>query len=135
MPTTRPALAEAVQRARQARVVIVAAAPQPHARWLPGALPRVVRVNVDWTLPRETCRLQLVLPDDVEMWASGFPRPIPGVPAERNLKGVSFAVANATGLLARVLAGGIDDAAAVDDYLAAALGRVLAVENGTRPSS
>jgi hypothetical protein len=129
------ALAEAVQRARQARVVIVAAAPQPHARWLPGALRRVVRVNVDWTLPRETCRLQLVLPDDVEMWASGFPRPIPGVPVERNLKGASFAVANATGLLARVLAGAIDDGAAAGDHLAAALGRVLAADNGTTPSS
>ena len=32
--------------------------------------------------------------------ASGFPRPIPGVPPDRNLKGASFAVANATGLLA-----------------------------------
>ena len=32
--------------------------------------------------------------------ASGYPRPIPGVSPERNLKGVSFAVANATGLLA-----------------------------------
>jgi hypothetical protein len=35
--------------------------------------------------------------------ASPFPRPIPGVVMERNLSGVSFAVANATGLLARVL--------------------------------
>jgi hypothetical protein len=32
--------------------------------------------------------------------ASGFPRPVPGLPPERNLKGLSFAVANATGLLA-----------------------------------
>jgi hypothetical protein len=35
--------------------------------------------------------------------ASPFPRPIPGVPPERNLAGVSFAVANVTGFLARVL--------------------------------
>jgi hypothetical protein len=35
--------------------------------------------------------------------ASGFPRPIPGVPPERNLQGVSFAVANVTGFLARLL--------------------------------
>ena len=33
------------------------------------------------------------------MHASGYPRPIPGVPPERNLKGISFAVANVTGLL------------------------------------
>ena len=31
--------------------------------------------------------------------ASGYPRPIPGVAPERNLKGISFAVANTTGLL------------------------------------
>ena len=31
------------------------------------------------------------------------PRDIPGVPRERNLKGVSFAVANATGFIARAL--------------------------------
>jgi hypothetical protein len=30
-----------------------------------------------------------------------LPRPIPGVPVERNLSGLSFAVANATGFLAR----------------------------------
>ena len=32
--------------------------------------------------------------------ASGYPRPIPGVPREKNLKGISFAVANVTGTLA-----------------------------------
>jgi hypothetical protein len=36
--------------------------------------------------------------------ASGFPRPIPGVPPENNLKGLSFAVANATGVIAGRLA-------------------------------
>jgi len=32
--------------------------------------------------------------------AAGYPRPIPGVPVEQNLRGLSFAVANATGVLA-----------------------------------
>jgi hypothetical protein len=36
--------------------------------------------------------------------AAGYPRPIPGVPPERNLKGLSFAVANVTGVVARLLA-------------------------------
>jgi hypothetical protein len=39
-----------------------------------------------------------------ERWAyraSGYPRPIPGVPPERNLSGISFAVANVTDWLAR----------------------------------
>jgi hypothetical protein len=35
--------------------------------------------------------------------ASGYPREIPGVPRELNLKGLSFAVANATGFAARAL--------------------------------
>jgi hypothetical protein len=39
--------------------------------------------------------------------ASGYPRPIPGVPPERNLKGISFAVANATGLLCLHLSSGL----------------------------
>ena len=37
--------------------------------------------------------------------AAPYPRPIPGVPRERNLSGISFAVANVTGMLARVLEG------------------------------
>ena len=36
--------------------------------------------------------------------ATGFPRPIPGVPPDANLKGLSFAVANVTGTVARLLA-------------------------------
>ena len=39
----------------------------------------------------------------VDLAASGYPRPIPGVPVERNLSGISFAVANVTGFLARLL--------------------------------
>jgi len=35
--------------------------------------------------------------------ASGYPRPIPGVPNSRNLNGISFAVANTTGVLAALL--------------------------------
>ena len=37
--------------------------------------------------------------------AAPYPRPIPGVPRARNLSGISFAVANVTGMLARVLEG------------------------------
>ena len=37
--------------------------------------------------------------------ASPYPRPIPNVPRERNLSGVSFAVANVTGFLARATEG------------------------------
>jgi hypothetical protein len=95
------ALAGAVARARAANADVVAAAPQPGVRWLPGAIEGVIAVELDWTVSRDECRLQRDEGRIVRVYASGFPRPIPGVPPERNLKGVSFAVANATGLLAR----------------------------------
>ena len=37
-------------------------------------------------------------PDTGVFTASSYPRPVPGVPKERNLHGISFAVANFTGL-------------------------------------
>jgi hypothetical protein len=36
-------------------------------------------------------------------FASGFPRPLPGVPPSRNLNGISFAVATMTGFVARAM--------------------------------
>jgi len=67
-------------------------------RW---ALPGVIPVQLDWDCPRERYRTSRI--DGVEVYrASGFPREIPGVPRERNLSGISFAVANVTGLLARL---------------------------------
>ena len=82
---------------------VVAAGEQDGARWLPGSLAGAVAVTLDWTLPRDACVLTPRADGHPSVRASGYPRPIPGVPVERNLKGVSFAVANATGLLALVL--------------------------------
>lgn len=67
----------------------------------PGTLAGVIGVGVDWDLPRDsyTCR------NGVEFYGSGYPRPIPGVAQERNLNGISFAVANMTGFAARVFEG------------------------------
>ena len=67
---------------------------------LPGSLPRVIGVAPDATCPRDAFRHH-----DRMFHASPYPRPIPGVPLERNLQGVSFAVANMTGMVARILAG------------------------------
>jgi subtilisin family serine protease len=122
------ALADAVDRARQSDAFVIAAAPQAGARWLPGALAGVVPVALDWTLPRDVCRVELTPAGGIHMWASGFPRPIPGVPPERNLKGPSFAVANATGLLTRLLSG-------TADHLPSAIAGALAAASGTVPSS
>jgi hypothetical protein len=62
----------------------------------PGDLPGVIRVAPDPTIPRDQYRR-----DGEIFHASGYPRPMPGVPPERNLNGVSFAVANMTGFVAR----------------------------------
>jgi len=65
------------------------------AHMLPGILPGVIGVAVDETCPRDRFRYR-----DGIFSASPYPRPIEGVPPARNLQGVSFAVANMTGLIA-----------------------------------
>ncbi len=86
----RAALEEAV---RENGVVVSAAG------MLPGMLADVIAVRQDETCPRDCFRLR-----DGVFLASPYPRPIPGVPVERNLQGVSFAVANMTGFVAMALA-------------------------------
>jgi hypothetical protein len=66
---------------------------------LPGSLPGVIGVEADPDCPRDCCIVR-----EAVVRASGYPRPVPGVPPERNLQGVSFAVANVTGLVARAAA-------------------------------
>jgi subtilisin family serine protease len=102
-PQHADALAEVAARVRRAGAVMIAAGAQDGVSWLPGTLPGVWSVTVDWSLPRERCRV-VIDEGEVAFVASGFPRPIPGVPPERNLKGLSFAVANVTGLVAALFA-------------------------------
>jgi subtilisin family serine protease len=106
--TTNPAhaerLAEALGVARRAATTVVAAATQTGLPSLPGSLQPVIAVEVDWACPRDEAMVEAASSSAVRLRASGYPRPIPGVPPERNLRGVSFAVANATGLIARYLA-------------------------------
>ena len=96
------ALTEAIRRAAARGAVVVAAAEDAGVRWLPGSLPGVVSVRLDASCPRDQYRVTggggaLIF------CASGFPRQIPGVPPERNLNGISFAVANMSGFAARAL--------------------------------
>ncbi len=66
------------------------------AGMLPGSLPGVVAVAAEGSCPRDVFRYCGGI-----YFASPYPRPIPGVPESRNLQGISFAVANMTGLAAR----------------------------------
>jgi Subtilase family len=94
-PDHEPRLRSAVERVVAARIQLIAA-----YDWLPGSLTGIIPVAVDWDCPRDECRTS-TLPDGRTLYhASGYPRPIPGVSPDRNLKGISFAVANVTGLLA-----------------------------------
>ena len=99
----RVLLEESVARAQRSRSTIVSAARHNEVEWLPGSLPGAVGVLLDWDCPRDEIRRQATGDGRRVYAASGYPRPIPGVPPERNLKGISFAVANVTGCLARDL--------------------------------
>ena len=100
--THREMLANAVAYAAERGAQVIAAREWNGQRWLPGSLDGVVGVLLDPECERD----QIGFVDDDGAGqiysASGYPRPIPGVPAERNLNGISFAVANVTGFLARM---------------------------------
>jgi hypothetical protein len=89
--TTRPEpLAPLLARASASGLLVVS------TRHLPVPIP----VDLDWTCPRDAYRFSGGV-----FFASGHPRPIPGLPPDRNLNGISFAVANMTGFAARARAG------------------------------
>ncbi len=94
----------AVEAAEAKGAVIVAAGEHDGVRWLPGTLDgvSVLRVELDWGCPRDSFTCHNNGPSTV-FRTSGYPRPIPGVEQTRNLKGLSFAVANMTGLAARAM--------------------------------
>ncbi len=96
-------LARVIGRAVKSGVIVIAAGEQDGVRWLPGALPGVWPVRLDWSIPREECRVTLLAGSPPVSHASGYPRPIPGVPPDHNLKGLSFAVANVTGAVAAAM--------------------------------
>lgn len=125
-PRHEDALRAVVEEAAAAGAVIVAARDEGDVRWWPGCLPGVVSVRADAACPRETFEIEPELPGAVYR-TSPYPRPIPGVPPERNLNGVSFAVANMTGFLARALP--------VDPARCSLADAILALDALKRPSS
>jgi subtilisin family serine protease len=101
-----------VELARSREVAIVAAFRMSGQISLPGSLPTVIGVEGDPDCPRDSFRVVSSDSDDSEaaptslrFVASTYPREIPGVPRERNLNGISFAVANMTGFVARAIQG------------------------------
>lgn len=96
----REAFAAVVEDAVAAGVVVVAAREANGAPCYPGSLEQVIGVDVDWDCPRSGYDVRWC--GDLPIFlASGYPRPIPGVPPRRNLYGVSFAVAQVSGFVAR----------------------------------
>lgn len=106
--TPNPAHAERfaplIARASEGGTVLVAARDADGVPALPGSLPGVIGVGLDWDCPRGSFRSKPAA-TGVELYASGYPRSLPGVPRERNLHGISFAVANMTGFVVRACEG------------------------------
>jgi subtilisin family serine protease len=115
-PAHRNSFEDAVRRTRANGKAIVSAHDVNGALAFPGCLPGVIAVVPDTTCsdviqvlkPGET--YESPKPPELSASRSGriifsappYPREIPGVPRERNLHGVSFAVAHVTAALARL---------------------------------
>jgi subtilisin family serine protease len=89
-----------IASAAKNRVWLVAARDAESQPCLPGSLPGVFGVALDWETPRNLYRCEDT-PGGAVYFTSGYPRSLPGLPRERNLHGISFAVANMTGFVAR----------------------------------
>jgi subtilisin family serine protease len=98
-----PRFQEMVRRAESAGTVLVSAREAGGQACLPGSLAGVIGVSLDWACPRTRYRCARESGETV-YYASGYPRPLPGLPQERNLHGISFAVANMTGFVLRARA-------------------------------
>ena len=99
-PAHRGRFEQIIPRASQAGAVLVAAREVGGQESLPGCLPGLIGVALDWDCPRTAYRISFVAGRPIYR-ASGYPRPIPGIPPDDNLHGTSFAVANMTGFVAR----------------------------------
>jgi subtilisin family serine protease len=98
-PAHEELLRDSVAQAAAAGALVVSATQTPSGvTWLPGSLEGVLSVVADSRLERE----ELLLDGQI-FAAAPYPRPIPGVSKKRNLSGVSFAVANVSGFMARLL--------------------------------
>lgn len=95
-PAHAEAFAQMVARAADAGMLLVAAREANGQPCYPGCLPGVISVGLDWDCPRDRYRFE-----DAVWYASGYPRPAEGIQPRRNVQGISFAVANMSGFVAR----------------------------------
>jgi len=89
-----------VDRAASLGTILVSAREAGGQSCLPGSLPGVIGVCLDWDCPRTRYRFRQADGGSF-YYASGYPRDLPGMPREQNLHGISFAVANMTGFVLR----------------------------------
>jgi subtilisin family serine protease len=103
-PEHKPLFRAAVERVRATGATLVSAYEVNGTPMLPGSLPGVVGVIEAADCPRETYRLV----DDgaPRVAACPYPLDIAGIPRERNIHGVSFAVAHVSAHIARLRARG-----------------------------
>jgi hypothetical protein len=101
----RDRLAAAVEAASARGALVIAPRETEGVSLLPGSLDGVLGVLGATDGERDEIELRAVVGGYCAT-ASIFPRPIPDVPRERNLSGISFAVANVSGFIARALDGG-----------------------------
>ena len=99
-PDHRARFQAVIAKAAKNAVLLVAAREADAQPCLPGSLPGVFGVGLDWETPAQSYRSEET-GGAVLYFTSGYPRSLPGVPRERNLHGISFAVANMTGFIAR----------------------------------
>ena len=102
-PNHRTRLMEVAQ-AGERDILLVSALESEGQPCFPGSLPYVLGVGLDWECDRNTYRCEET-PGGVTFYASGYPRSLPGMPRERNLHGISFAVANMAGFIVRACEG------------------------------
>jgi subtilisin family serine protease len=97
-PDHRDRIQTLVDRANAAGLILVASAPPGQTDMLPATLPNVIGAAGD-----ETCGWnahRYVADDPIPFRACSQPRPIPGLPQERNFRGHSCASAHISGVLA-----------------------------------
>ena len=97
-PEHRERLATLVDQAQGQGSILVASAPPGQSEVFPAALPGVIGVAGDEQCAWSDYRY---IPDDPIPFRAHFqPRPLPGLPQERNFRGHSFASAHVSALLA-----------------------------------